>query len=198
VRIEKDGSRTTLADRFEGKRFGGPNDVAVRQDGSVYFTDTFGGMLKADKDPSKELPSVGIYMVREGRVSLLINDIASPNGLAFSPDERVFYANGGRQRFIRRYDVKPDGTLQNPSVLIDLNAEKAPGITDGMKTDRDGNIWTTGPGGVWVISPAGKPLGRIAVPELAANLTFGGPDGKTLFIAARTSIYAMRVNASGR
>jgi len=196
-RIEKDGKRVVLADRYEGKRFGGTNDVVVRKDGSVYFTDGFGGMLKFDKDPSRELDTSAIYMIRDGKVTRVVDDIPSTNGLAFSPDEKIFYANGSRDNFIRRYDVRPDGTLGNSTLLIDLSGEKAPGITDGMKVDVLGNLWTTGPGGIWIISPAGKPLGIIALPEGGANLVFGDGDRKTLYIAARTSIYKIRTNVRG-
>lgn len=196
-RIEKNGKRTVLADRFEGKRFGGPNDVIVKKDGTIYFSDTFSGMLKLDKDPSKELDVVGIYMLRNGKVTRLVDDIAFPNGLAFSPDEKSLYINGGRERYIRRYDLKPDGTLGDSVFLIDLNNEKAPGITDGMKVDVQGNLWTTGPGGVWVISAVGKPLGVIPLPEGGTNLVFGDADRKTLYVSARTSVFKIRTKVAG-
>jgi gluconolactonase len=186
-RIEKSGRRTVLADRYEGKRFGGTNDVVVRKkDGSVYFTDTFGGLLKLDKDPRKELPETGLYMIRGGKVTRIIDDIAFPNGLGFSPDEKTFYANGGRERFIRSYEVNADGTLGDSAVFADFSAERMPGITDGMKVDSKGNVWTSGPGGVWVLAPDGKRLGRIAVPQLVANPAHGDADHKTLYLAART------------
>lgn len=114
-----------------------------------------------------------------------------------SPDQKTLYVNGGRERFIRKYTVKPDGTLTDMMTLIDLKAEKAPGITDGMKVDVQGNIWTTGPGGVWIISAAGKPLGVIPLPEGGTNLTFGDTDRKTLYISARTSIYRLQTLVAG-
>jgi gluconolactonase len=196
-RIEKDGKRTVLADKYEGKRFGGPNDVVVRKDGSVYFTDTYGGMLKMDKDPSKELDVVGIYMIRDGKVQRIIDDLKNPNGLTFSPDEKVFYANSGRDRYVKRYDVQPDGSVTSATMFVDMSSEKLPGITDGMKVDVNGNLWTTGAGGVWILSPDGKHLGTIRTPELAANLAFGDDDRKTLYITARTSIYKIRTNIAG-
>lgn len=196
-RIEKNGKRTVLADRYQGKRLNGPNDVVVRKDGSIYFTDTFGGLLKLDKDPAKELNELGLYMIRDGKVTQIIDDIDNPNGLAFSPDEKTFYANGGRDRFIRRYDVKADGTVENGAVLVDFSANPTPGITDGMKVDTQGNVWTTGPGGVWVIAPTGKALGVIPLPEGGTNLAFGDGDRKTLYISARTSIYKIRTNVAG-
>jgi gluconolactonase len=197
VRIEHDGARTTLADRFEGKRFGGPNDVVVRKDGSIYFTDTFGGMLKRDKDPSRELDINAVYRIQDGEVTRVVDDIPSMNGLAFSPDEKTFYANGSQDRYIRRYDVRSDGTLANGALLIDLNAEPASGITDGMKVDANGDLWSTGPGGVWILSPDGRPLGVIPLPEDATNLAFGDPDRKTLYISAPTSIYKTRTKVRG-
>jgi gluconolactonase len=197
VRIEHDGARTTLADRFDGKRFGGPNDVVVRKDGAIYFTDTFGGMLKRDKDPSREIDINAVYRVQDGEVTRVVDDIPSTNGLAFSPDEKTFYANGSQNRYIRRYDVRPDGTLANGALLIDLNAEPASGITDGMKIDEEGNLWTTGPGGVWIISPEGKPLGVIPLPEDGTNLVFGDADRKTLYVSAHTSIYKIRAEVAG-
>ena len=197
VRIEHDGARTTLAERFEGKRFGGPNDVVVREDGSIYFTDTFGGMLKRDKDPSREIEINGVYRIQDGEVTRVLDDIPSTNGLAFSPDETIFYANGSQDRYVRRYDVRPDGTLADSALLIDLNGEPAPGITDGMKVDEKGNLWTTGPGGVWIISPEGRPLGVVPLPENGTNLVFGDADRKTLYISAHTSIYKVRTKVAG-
>jgi gluconolactonase len=186
-----------LAHEYEGKRFGGPNDVVVRSDGSIYFTDTFGGMFKLENDPSKELDINAIYMIREGKVIRVVDDIPNTNGLAFSPDETVMYANGSLDRYIRRYDVTPDGALRNGALLIDFAGEKARGITDGMKVDKLGNLWTTGPGGIWIVSPGGKPLGLIPLPEGGTNLTFGDDDRKTLYISAETSIYKIRTNVAG-
>jgi gluconolactonase len=196
-RIEKNGKRTVLADRYQGKRLSGPNDVIVAKNGTIYFTDTYSGMLKLDKDPSKEMNEIGVYMIRGDKITRLIDDIASPNGLALSPDEKSLYVNGGRDKFIRRYDVNPDGTLGDSIMVVDFGAEKAPGITDGTKVDAKGNIWTTGPGGIWVISPVGKPLGLIPLPEGGTNLVFGDADRKTLYISARTSIYKIRTLVPG-
>jgi len=196
-RIEKNGRRTVLADGYEGKRFGGPNDVVVKRDGAIYFTDTFGGLRLREKDPRRELDFNGVYMWKDGKLTLLINDIPNTNGLAFSPDEKILYVNGSRDKYVKRYDVKPDGTLTKGEMFIDMRNDPAPGITDGLKVDVKGNVWETAPGGVWIISPEGKHLGTIRTPELAANVEFGDPDHKTLYIAARTSIYKMRVNVPG-
>ncbi len=196
-RIEKDGKRTILAERYDGKRFGGTNDLAVKKDGAIYFTDSFGGLRGRDKDPGKELDFSAIYMWKDGKVTLAIKDIATPNGLAFSPDEKYLYANGSGNKYVRSYDVQPDDTLTNSRMFIDMSSDTAPGITDGMKVDAQGNVYESGPRGVWIISPEGKHLGTILVPELVANLVFGGADYKTLYIAARTGVYKIRVNIPG-
>src|SRR5215831_19257466 len=139
-RIEKNGVRTVLADRFEGKRFGGTNDVVVKKDGAIYFTDTYGGLRLREKDPRKELDFNGVYMWKDGTLTLLIKDIPNTNGLAFSPDEKILYVNGSRDKYLKRYDVKPDGTLTNGEMFIDMRNDPAPGITDGLKVDVKGNV----------------------------------------------------------
>ncbi len=196
-RIEKDGTRTILADRYEGKRFNGTNDLVVKKNGAIYFTDGFGGLRGRDQDPNKGLDFAGIFMWKDGKVTLAIKDIPTPNGLAFSPDEKYLYANGSQNKYVRRYDVQPDDTLTNSRMFIDMSSDKAGGITDGMKVDTEGNVWESGPRGIWIISPEGKHLGTILTPELVANLCFGDRDNKTLYIAARTSVYKIRVNVPG-
>jgi gluconolactonase len=196
-RIESNGKRTVLADSYDGKRFGGTNDVVVKKDGAIYFTDTFGGLRLREKDPKKELDFNGVYMWKDGKLTLLIKDIPNTNGLAFSPDEKYLYVNGSRDKYVKRYDVKSDGTLANGIMFIDISTDPTPGITDGLKVDVKGNVWETAAGGVWIISPEGKHLGTIRTPELAANVEFGDVDHKTLYIAARTSIYKIRVNVPG-
>jgi gluconolactonase len=196
-RIEKNGTRTVLADRYDGKRFGGTNDLVVAKDDSVYFTDGYGGLRHTVDDPRKELDFNGVYRVKDGKVTLVIKDIPNTNGLAFSPDQKILYANGSRDRYVRRYDVLPDGNLTNSQMLIDMNSDPARGITDGLRVDTKGNLWETGPGGVWIITPEGKHIGTIALPELGANVEFGDADRQTLYIAARTSIYKIRVNVPG-
>jgi gluconolactonase len=196
-RIEHNGKRVTLTDGFEGKRFNGTNDLVVKKDGSIYFTDDTGGLRKRDDDPRRGVQFSGVFMWKDGKTSAVIRDIPHTNGLAFSPDEKILYANGSRDRFLRAYDVQPEGTLTNGRMLIDLNSDPRPGITDGMKVDIKGNIWESGPGGIWIISPQGKALGHIQVPELVANVAFGDPDYKTLYIPARTSVYKLRVNVRG-
>jgi gluconolactonase len=196
-RIEKDGKRTVLAAQYDGKPFNGPNDVIVKKNGTIYFTDTFGGLRLREKDPRKGLDFQGIYMIKDGRTRLVISDIPNPNGLVLSPDEKYLYANGSRDKYLRRYRVLPDDTVTDSQMFIDISGDKTPGITDGLKVDVKGNVWETAAGGVWIVSPEGKHLGTIFTPELAANVEFGDPDHKTLYIAARTSIYKIRVNIAG-
>jgi gluconolactonase len=196
ARLEKDGTRTTLADRYEGKRFGGPNDVIVKKDGTIYFTDQFGGLRLRERDPGIEMPA-GVYMIKDGKVTLLITDFVNPNGLAFSPDEKVFYANDSNRKLVMRYDVQPDDTIANGRLFLDTSVDPAPGPPDGMRVDVKGNLYGAGPRGVWIVSPEGKHLGTILVPEMVANLEFGDADRKTLYIAAREGIYKIRTNTTG-
>jgi gluconolactonase len=137
-RIEKDGKRTILADRYEGKRFGGANDLVVEKDGAIYFTDGFGGLRGRDKDSGKELDFAGIFMWKDGKVTLAIKDISTPNGLAFSADEKILYANGSQNRYARRYDVERDDTLTNSQMLIDMNSDPLPGITRWHESGHEG------------------------------------------------------------
>jgi gluconolactonase len=196
-RIEKSGKRRVLADQYEGKQFNGPNDVIVKRNGTIYFTDTYGGLRLREKDPRKGLDFQGVYMIKAGKVSRIIDDIPNPNGLALSPDEKYLYANGSRDKYVRRYRVLPDDTVTDSQMFIDISGDKTPGITDGLKVDVKGNLWESAAGGVWIISPEGKHLGTIFTPELVANVEFGDPDHKTLYIAARTSVYRIRVNIAG-
>ena len=190
VRLEKDGSRTTLADRYEGKRFNRPNDIAIKSDGAMYFTDP-----RPNSNAEMELPSSAVFLIRDGKVQLLETDIR-PNGLAFSPDEKHLYlVNTGSK--IMRYDVQPDGGITNGQVFVDMSADKAPGGADGMKVDQKGNLYSTGPAGVWIVSPEGRHLGAIRTPEPATNIAFGDADAKTLYITARTSLARIRLNTPG-
>jgi gluconolactonase len=197
MRIDEDGKRTVLADRYEGKRFGGPNDVVVKSDGAIYFTDTYGALRLRDKDPNKELDFNGVFRWKDGQLTLVAKDMPLTNGLAFSPDEKYLYVNGSRNNYVNRYDVLADGSLANGKRFIDMSTETAPGVTDGLRVDTKGNLYETGPGGIWIISPEGKHLGTIRAPEISTNVGFGDADKKTLYIAARTGIYKIRVNTPG-
>ena len=197
MRVEKDGKRTVLADRYEGKRFGGPNDVVVKRDGAIYFTDTYGSFRLREKDPRRELDFNAVFMWKDGKLALMVKDMPATNGLAFSPDEKYLYVNGSRDNYVNRYELGADGTLANGKLFIDMRKETAPGVTDGLRVDTKGNLYETGPGGVWIVSPEGKHLGTIRAPEISTNVGFGDADRKTLYIAARTSIYKIRVNTPG-
>ena len=197
VRIEKDGKRTVLADRFEGKRLNSPNDLVFKSDGALYFTDPTAGLRKRDDDPKKELPFNGVYLLEDGRLQVLEKTFATPNGIAFSPGEKYLYVNDTTRKLIMRYEVRPDDTIANGKVFIDMSADKAAGVPDGMKVDQKGNVYCTGPGGFWIMSPEGKHLGTVKMPELPANLAWGDSDGKTLYLTARTGLYRIRLKIAG-
>lgn len=195
TRTEIDGSITVLADRYKGRRLNSPNDVVVRSDGSIYFTDPPYGL----KDLSiwKELPFNGVYrLTPDGELVLLVDDFDRPNGLAFSPDETILYVDDTAKSHIRAFDVSPDGNISNDRVLIDMKSPDQGG-PDGMKVDQKGNIYSTGPGGLWIIDPNGQCLGRIILPELPANVAWGDEDWRTLYITARTGVYRMRLAIPG-
>jgi len=186
-----------LADNYQGKRFGGPNDVVVKSNGAIYFTDTYGALRLRDKDPKKELDFNAVYRWKDGKLTLVVKDMPNTNGLAFSPDEKYLYVNGSRDNYVNRYEVQADCTLANGKLFIDMRGLTEPGITDGLRVDTRGNLYETGPGGVWIISPEGKHLGTVRAPEISTNVGFGDADRKTLYIAARSSIYRIRVNTPG-
>ena len=197
VRLEPDGRRTVLARDFEGKRFNSPNDLVYRSDGSLYFTDPTAGLTESDQSPLRELSFAGVFLLKDGNVRVVHQDLTRPNGLALSPDETVLYVNDSRRRTITQFDVRPDGTLANGRLLIDMNAETAMGGPDGIKVDEGGNIYSSGPGGLWIMSPSGKHLGTIVFPEQPANLAFGDADGQTLYVTARGGLYRIRLNIPG-
>jgi|SRR5579872_462702 len=199
-RLEKDGTRTVLADHVDGKRLSGPNDVIVKSDGSVYFSDRGSGYISGNvypgvTNPTRELDFNGILRWKDGKVDVIIKDERA-NGLAFSPDEKYLYITTGSS--ITRYDVKPDGTVANPKMIVDTAQDKSlPGGPDGVRIDRRGNIWTPAPGGVWVVSPEGKVLGKIRVPGPPANLAFGDDDGKGMYFVGRGTLSHIRLVAPG-
>jgi gluconolactonase len=207
-RVADNGTRTVLAEQFQGKRLNSPNDIVVKSDGSIYFTDppyaiqpSTPGMARpagwwTAPIPGKELPYNGVYrLTPDGTLHLLVEDFALPNGLAFSPDESVLYVDDSAHKHIRAFDVHADGTLSNSRILLDM-ASDDPGVPDGFKVDVRGNVFCTGPGGVWVCRPNGELLGRIVLPELPANLAWG-EDGSVLFLTARTSVYRLQTKTRG-
>lgn len=194
VRSNADGSIEPLAERYEGKRFNRPNDVVCRSDGSLYFTDPGLRVPLAER----ELPYAGVYRVTpDGGISL-VADCEYPNGLAFSPDERTLYvANTRWTQYIHAFELDAGGGVQRRRIFADMSSDEAVGVPDGMKVDAAGRVFCTGPGGTWVFAPDGEQLGIIRTPEVPANLAFGGPDLRTLFFTARTSIYSLRVKTPG-
>ena len=198
-RFEKDGSMTVLADRYKGKRLSSPNDLVYKSDGSLYFTDPPYGLEKEDDDPEKEVEFNGIYRLSGSKLQLVHKGMNRPNGLAFSPDENYLYvANSDPAKSLwMRFEVQPDGSLANDTVFYDVTQETEEGLPDGMKVDKKGNLYCTGPGGVWIFSPDGKHLGTIKPPEVPANCAWGGSDGKTLYITAQTGLYRIRLEAEG-
>jgi gluconolactonase len=203
---------TVLADRYQGKKLNSPNDLVYRSDGSLYFTDPpYGLPTQRDSDPQKELGFNGVFRVRdavahkagappdESKLELIIKDLTWPNGIAFSPDEKYLYiaVSDPQHKVWMRYDVKPDGTVENGNVFYDATSAPGDGGPDGIKVDRKGNLYGAGPGGVWVFSPEGKHLGTFKIPERVANLNWGDADGRMLYITASSSLYRIHLKIPG-
>jgi gluconolactonase len=201
---ERDGRREVLASHFDGKELNSPNDVCVRSDGSIYFSDPwYGRMPIYGVERPRQLGFQGVYRVPPGggEPQLLVdrNLFEQPNGLCFSPDERLLYVNDTVRALIRVFDVRPDGTLGPDRIFASgIRSELEPGVPDGMKCDSAGNIWVTAPGGIWVYARSGALLGKVRVPELVANLHWGKSDWQTLFMCATTSLYAVRTKIGPR
>lgn len=207
------GPITVLADSFEGKKLNSPNDLVYkRSDNSLYFTDPpYGLETQEDTDPKKELTVNGVYRLespldqRPGsrpdpkRLHLIISDLTRPNGIAFSPDEKYLYVNCSdlKKKIWMRYTVQADGSVADPKLIADATNDPRDGGPDGMKVDQRGNIYSTGPGGIWIFSPKLEHIGTIAIPERAGNLNWGSADGKTLYIMASTSLYTIRLKIPG-
>jgi len=203
--VKPDDVRVFL-DKYEGKRFNSPNDLVFSGDGALYFTDPPYGFYDPtapnkdlDKDPRHESKFNGVYRYKDGKLTAVITDLPRPNGLAFSLDGKTLYvANSVGPAVVYKYDVKSDGSVANPQVFADLSKETGDGVPDGMKVDSLGNLWTSGPGGFYIYSPKGQLLGKIFFPETAANLAWGGADGKTAYFTAATSIYKLQVKIPGQ
>jgi len=205
------GHHTILADTYQGKRLNSPNDLVYRSDGSLYFTDPpYGLPMQNDSDPGKELKVNGVYRIpgavdqapgappKRNRLQLLISDLPRPNGIAFAPDEKFLYVSNTEPRKLwMRYPVNPDGTLGPGTVFYDATSDTRKGNPDGIKVDMAGDVYSAGPGGVWIFSPAGQHLATILVPEVVSNLNWGGPESRTLYITASSSVYRIDLRVPG-
>ncbi len=207
VRIDPDGTgsgREVLASHYEGKELNSPNDIVVHSSGAIYFSDpTYGRMPGFGVEREQDLDFQGVYRIPPagGELTLLAGDFVQPNGLCFSPDESLLYVNDTDRAHIRVFDVAADGTISNSRVFASGigTGELATGeLVDGMKCDEHGNVWVTGPRGVWVFAPSGEHLGVIEIPENVGNVHWGGPDWSWLFVAASTSVYRVKTTTSGR
>jgi len=195
TRQSADGRFEVLVDRFEGKRLNRPNDVVCKSDGSLYFTDPGLRVPLAER----ELTYAGVYRIAPGGTVSLVADFEYPNGLAFSPDERLLYvANTRWAQYIHVLELDARGQMVRRRIFADMSSDETDGVPDGMKVDVEGRVYCTGPGGTWVFAPDGSRLGIIRTPEVPANLAFGGPDLRTLFFTARTSVYTLRAKVPGQ
>lgn len=199
VQIGADSKVSVFLDRWDGKRFNSPNDLVFSKDGALYFSDPPYGLVKQDDDPTKEIKFNGVFRFADGRVNPIIRDLTRPNGIAFSPDHKHLYVGNTdeKHKVWMRYDVQPDGTVKNGRVFFDVTSEKEPGLPDGMKVDSRGNLYCSGPGGLWIFSPEGKHLGTIKPGETPANCAWGDSDFKTLYITAETSVYRIKLAVEG-
>lgn len=209
--VNPKGAVTVLADSYQGKKLNSPNDLVYRSDGSLYFTDPpYGLRTQSDQDKDKQLKVNGVYRIagaldhkpgaapERGALQLLVSDLPRPNGIAFSPGGKYLYVDNSEPKKIwMRYTVRPDGTLSDGKLFYDATADPRVGGPDGMKVDAEGNIYSAGPGGVWIFSPEGKHLATIVMPERTANMAWGGADRKTLYITATSSVYRIRLNIAG-
>jgi gluconolactonase len=199
IRLEADGSETVLADAYQGKRLNSPNDLVYKSDGALYFTDPPFGLPKFFDDPRKELAYSGVYRWKDGQVTLLADELTGPNGIAFSPDERYLYIGNwdDKKKWVMRYPVRDDGTLGRGEVFFDMTAAPGGDALDGIKVDVKGNLYVSGPGGLWLLAPDGRHLGTIKPPRHPHNMTWGDADGRTLYMTAQDRVYRMRLNIPG-
>ena len=198
VRIERNGVTTVVADRFESGRLNSPNDLVYRSDGALFFTDPPFGLPKFHDDPRREQPHFGVYSVRNGRIQLVGTDFRGPNGLAFSPNEKFLYVGNWdeKKKVVFRYPVKADATLGKGELFFDMTAASGNDAIDGIKVDQRGNLYVSGPGGLWILAPDGKHLGTLRGPEHPHNMAWGDADTHTLYLTAETGIYRLRLNVA--
>jgi gluconolactonase len=195
IEVTPDGKYKVLADHYDGKKFNSPNDVIVGPDGALYFTDP---TLDLVADEKQEIPFQGVYRLdANGNVQLLTKDLTQPNGLAFSPDGKRFYVDDSEKRNILVFDVTAGGTLKNGRIFGEEPGGKDDGVPDGIKVDMNGNLYVTGPKGIWVWDAKGNHLGTIVMPEQPANLTWGDKEYRTLYITATTSVYRLEMKSRG-
>jgi len=199
TRLEPDGRATVLASAFEGKRLNSPNDLVYRSDGALYFTDPPFGLPKFFDDPHRELDFSGVYLLKDGKLSVLTKELTGPNGIALSPDERSLYVGNWdeKRKVVLRFDVHADGTVANGKVFFDMTSAAGEDAIDGIKVDVDGRVYVSGPGGIWVVAADGRHLGTFVTPAHAHNFAFGGADGKTLYLAAEHGLYSLQLNVAG-
>jgi gluconolactonase len=195
IRISPDGKYTVLADRYQGQRFNSPNDLVIGPDGAIYFTDPTSDLPKGE---NQETPFQGVYRLGpDGNVRLLVKDMAQPNGLAFSPDGKHLYIDDSERKDIRIFDFAPDGTISNERQFGREIEPGERGVPDGMRLDKAGNLFVTGPKGIWVWNKNGEHIGTIAMPEQPANLAWGDSDYRTLYITATHSVYSLPTRTRG-
>jgi gluconolactonase len=196
-RIEADGKRTMLVASFEGHHLNAADDLVIKRDGAIYLTDILRGLYVSDQKPPEGVPHTGVYLFKDGNLTLLDGKLRGPNGIALTPDEKYLYVDDFFAKTVLRYEVKADDTVTNGQIFIDMNSDPAPGGPDGMKVDIMGNVYVTGPGGLWIISPDGVHLGTIKTPKPLTNLTFGDADGKTLYLTSSTALMRIRTKMEG-
>lgn len=195
-RMDDQGGLKPFLSNYQGKRLNSPNDLVFAKDGALWFTDPSFGLPKMDQDPAKQLKFNAVWRYADGKLAPVITDMTQPNGIGFSPDGKTLYvSNSAPDMYLRAYDVGADGKVGNPRTIIQYPGT-APDVPDGLKVDSAGNIWTSGPGGVRIISPAGKVLGQIEIPEVVANIAFAG-DGKTVYLTGSTSLYRLKAKIAG-
>ena len=208
--MNANGPITVLADEYQEKKLNSPNDLVYNRAGDLYFTDPpYGLPTQSDKDPLKQLSFNGVYRVphavdqkpgappNRNTLQVVVKDLPRPNGIAFSPDEKILYVDNSDPKYWMSYRVKPDGTLEAGKIFYDAKSDNAPGAPDGMKVDRRGNIFSAGPGGLWILSPDGKHIGTIQMPDRTSNVAWGDADGKMLYITCSANVYRIRTLVGG-
>jgi len=198
--VRLDGNReVVIADRYQGKRLNSPNDLIAKSDGAIYFTDPVFGLPKFSNDPRRELPFAGVFRAKDGKVTLLTSKLSGPNGIAFSPDEKHLYVGNwdDRAKLVMRYPVLRDGSIGAGTIFADLTSTPGEDAIDGVKVDRLGDVYVSGPGGLWIFAPDGRHLGTIIGPRHPHNMAWGGPEGRTLFLAAQDRLYEITLNIEG-